>query len=131
MVITTWIIVLGIGLVILLLWLMICIVLSLQERNSSDLYDLASDEGDELPEALHETCNTRCGEGRVCESGVCKQEVNQPCAQNVDCAYGNSCVNWICGGEAADSIEQESESDSEVMDMSPRSSRRITFIDES
>jgi hypothetical protein len=131
-----WMIIFGVGLVILLFWLVLWIILSPREYSNVDLLDSDSDEGNEFPEALHETCNTRCGNGRVCESGVCKQEVNQPCSQDVDCAYGNSCIGWICGGRASDSIEQEASSDSDsdtISEMEPEAeltSRRITFIDQ-
>jgi hypothetical protein len=130
-----WMVIFGIGLVILLFWLILWIILSPREYSNVDFQDPNEVEESEFPEALHETCNTRCGRGRVCESGVCKQEVNQPCSQDLDCAYGNFCINWTCGGRVTDYIEQEDDSDSDTEDLemesvSESSSRRITFIDQ-
>src|SRR5579864_8311662 len=41
--------------------------------------------------------NTPCMVGTICESGLCKSDIGQPCLQLSDCvASATSCLNSIC-----------------------------------
>lgn len=53
---------------------------------------------------IHSRCGTSdvCGGDLVCDvsSRRCKKTEGGNCAQDVDCAHGLHCVNWICSATA-------------------------------
>ena len=88
-----------------------------------------SNSTDDIIPTLHAKCNkTRCGGELVCDqtSSRCRQILDHPCADDVDCVHGLHCINWICTNK---SINSKIEVKPELPQLTPKPST-IKWADE-
>lgn len=64
--------------------------------------------GDNVIPTLHAKCDeVGCGGNLVCDSTCdrCRQKLNSPCANDIDCIDGLRCIDWICSNNSVDKVD--------------------------
>ena len=94
-------------------------------------YFSANNTTDNIIPTLHAKCNeVGCGGNLVCDSTCdrCRQTLNSPCANDIDCTHGLHCIDWICGDNKI--AESDNLDHLDTLDQLPMKPPTIRWADE-